>query len=299
MKKTLLLLCIFCSFYSETIFSNSPNCNRAINDKSSQICYCFEPNEECYRDYYSGIYLGLGAGVQYLAVDFHQSNIIDTVGIALGSYGNTIERTGHLSNCSVMGDLFLGGGYTFKKYIYLGAEFFIKNNLGDDFEGVEIDLMDQGSLETESPVRPKEINYSFDPKLKLKRYFEYGGGIKFGFLPTAKTMIYFMLGIQKSKFKVDFSDFVILSNNNAVQSVDFSFKKWKLGGLLPAVGIETMISDHFSIRGEYSYVYYGTVRGSSHLINPDNTIENTNNIAFKKINDGTFILSLSYHFGCR
>lgn len=234
-----------------------------------------EPN------YFDGLYLGLGAGVQHQTGTVKNGTVDDLSYTATRQYGDIlIEKheihnaflsalDSDVGNTAVNGELFAGYGKTFNSLYYAGVELYAKYanaKTDSNYAGVPVDV-DAATLgdSTSSSVNFKAAATS----IKLKSDWSYGGALKFGYLITPKTMFYLLAGIEHTKFDVDVNhdfaagysqtpDTTPTSSWSRGYSYHYGFdeSKW---AFVPGIGIETMLTDKLSLSAQYTYADYGNV----------------------------------------
>lgn len=311
MKKTLFFVFVIC--VSSVFCNNDHIVKRDCKTKPKTIVQCpaelncpTSPQCECYIDYFSGPYLGLGVGLQHIATKLNNdsfyhliNNNIDPSQLILA--GEVIQDT-HFGDYFLIGQISAGYGCEFNNCVYLGGEVFFKNNVGNEFHKCKFSSDEKFvNFLMSDPL----FERFFNSKLTFERYYEIGGIVKIGFLPVSKTMVYLTFGVQCSEFKVITTNEFHFEFIGFDDKSKFNFKEWQVAGILPGFGIETMISDHFSLRGEYSYSFYGAIKKTKII---ESTLPLSQIIVNKivqhkfkadELNEGTFVLSLCYHFNGR
>lgn len=105
-----------------------------------------------------------------------------------------------------------------------------------------------------------------------------------GLLLGKSSIVYANIGISTSSI-----DSQVTGEADCVGSIAFpqSFNKHLLGGNF-GVGFETLFSDHFGLRLDYSHIVFGDFDKQSELVQRNYQYKLKNNI---------FLMSLAYHFG--
>lgn len=311
MKNFLLFFGFFIVCFSSCLNGNeswSSICQEELNNPAGKIVQSVAPSNcvqdsnrcqetcKCWKDYFSGFYAGLGGGLQYLSGDLQINKVIDL--LFINTDVRTVEKS-YAPFSDLFGDveIYLGGGLELYNRFYCGIEGFAKNNLGNDLE-CSIYLNDK-IIQQNTP----EVKVTFsNPRMVIRRAYEIGGLVRVGFFPNPKTMIYLLFGLEATKFHFkEKQDFTILEIN-LFKNAMVRFHEWK-AGVMPGIGLETMIIDNLSFRTEFTYSFYGSIRKK-------NTV--TSEIAFgesnvlgsiqqmthmKELSVGAFVVSLCYYFG--
>ncbi len=164
-----------------------------------------------------GFYVGAGLGPE--ATDFKQSSTI----VSPGSFN--VKNTTHFSGTGFFGSLF--GGYAWnQKQFYLAGEANI-NMSSLDFQASNDEFIHSSFSETH-----------------YKMQHEVGLSILPGYLFTNTTLFYGRLGYANGNFKISTTD-TSLTNINR-----------NLSGFRYGLGMNQTITQHFSVRMEYSHIDY-------------------------------------------
>jgi opacity protein-like surface antigen len=220
------------------------------------------------NDLFDGFYLGLGLGVGHTST---KSEI--TVNDMLGS----ATTDTNLGKTNFDGNIFLGYGSEFDSNspvpFYIGAEIFGRYN--------------PVNIDNDVSVYHAGNIYAFDGE--FKNNYSLGIGLKGGVLLSPKTMIYILLGMDYAQFTYNEETAI-----PARDDLDFNVHKY---GFMPGLGIETMLTDHLSLRAEYTYTFYGVIEHTSAIpVAPGNSA--VGKFAFNSTARGLFNLGLTYHFNC-
>lgn len=286
-----------------------------------------EPN------YFDGLYLGLGAGVQHQTGNVKNATV-DVWSDTVTSFRSTIQseiihRTSvfasaldsDVGNTAINGELFAGYGKTFNSLYYAGIELYAKYanaKTESNYAGVPIEV----STNTDTLAQSADFKAAAT-SIDLKSDFSYGAALKFGYLITPKTMFYILAGIEHTKFDVDVNhsfaaghsqtpDTTPTSNWSRGYSYHYGFdeNKW---AFVPGVGIETMLTDKLSLSAQYTYADYGNISHHNDLPptvlaatpvgsgEPFGTTHSNINAASPSdtkfdLSRGLFSLRLAYHF---
>lgn len=242
---------------------------------------------------FTGFYAGIGGGLQYLEVSLSDKSKgrIDVGGGAF--YSIKRDKRKKLGDNFGDGEIFLGGGVQFRKSFYFGAEAFFKNRIGKNIDcKLNYDDKHIYFIAFKTPFLTLLNEFS------VKRSYEIGGLIRFGILPSPRTMIYLSFGLETTKFKFQKSPKIFFTDYELEPNILIKTNKWRLG-IVPGIGLEHMFRNHFSLKAEYTWNCYGdfeinkTFYGS--FINTYN-FSMDDLIKLKDINSGAFIISLSWYF---
>jgi opacity protein-like surface antigen len=218
-------------------------------------------------NYFDGLYVGIGAGVNYTTADASANSLnefsffsVDPIQVedVLSAPRNL---NSDLGQPNAAGEIFVGYGRTTSiksdhNNFYLGVELFGK------YTPISMDSSVNGSVTSELPTQLVSVGGSSISE-ELSNNYSVGGDLRIGYMFTPKTMVYILAGIEAGDFdyNVDSSiSYSTASNPDLVHSSHFSDEASQLKfGFMPGVGIETMISDNFSLRAQYAYTFFGDV----------------------------------------
>lgn len=187
-------------------------------------------------EYFNGWYAGAGVGVEHLtgSVDRFTDRVESIDGITREAKFSAHDDIG---DTSLDGGIFAGYGQVLNTAYYLGAEAFARY---------------AHLTATNSSFSERESDLSTYNSLSVDTKWAYGAALKFGYLPTAKTMIYVLAGVETAKFDCHGSH---AESGSEGFSHDYDFDKQAVA-FMPGVGIETMLTDKISLRGQYTYADY-------------------------------------------
>jgi len=163
------------------------------------------------------------------------------------------------------GNIFAGYGRTLNKSYYLGGEIF-----GNCFSSTL--KKSNGSLYHQTVLPPEILLGISNISSTVKNRYSFGGDIRAGYLVSPRTMIYVLFGLDYARFNVKsgFGYSGSLVENPPTPpiylfsgQINDEFNKWKLG-YMPGIGIETGLTDHVSLRAEYTHTFYSSF---SHTVN--------------------------------
>jgi opacity protein-like surface antigen len=262
-------------------------------------------------DYFSGFYLGAGLGMSHLesrnTLDgILTARVVSQIPVPFGVSATSTVDADEAGKNAGLGEIFVGYGKVMNPW-YVGVELFgryssLKPEIHVNDTVSEMALLGQNLAPQQfTPGDVTNTDY-----LELKNEYSFGGLIKAGYLLNPKTLFYILLGAEYSKFEVNFSQdsAMSLAYSLAPYIVSFtsSFSDKKIG-LMPGIGIESMINDKLSVRAQYTYVSYGDIKKTIPVnvtITPDQS-PYSYNIAGEstaKIHPscGKFTIDLTYHF---
>lgn len=193
----------------------------------------------------TGWYLGAQVGYD----SYRVRNSVDTPGTSSLVTNPVLAANGWV------GGLMLGYGAMMSDWFYLGGEIFANVSNADQNFSTAV----TGSTYTNK----FEVNSS------------YGLGLLPGIKMTDSTLTYVRLGWNWANLKT----------NETLTSTAASSKSNTSNGFVFGVGMETLIVDNWSLRGEYDHTWYGSY--------------NTGGVYGTSVNpsDNQYMLGLIYHFG--
>lgn len=298
--------------------------------------------------YFDGFYLGLGGGVTHTTGDLENESM-DQINMAMdgeidiaGLSGKwTLNSNSLIKNnlnkdageTSLAGNVFAGFGRTFlpqhmHSAFYIGIEGFARYN--------PTEINTKHNQENNAQVTgtyddgTNQVYFSANTaitsivSIETKNDFSFGAIGRIGYVVNPRTMIYLLGGFDYSRFHVNVDHNISMQTSgsvnsnplptmNASASYDYSFHR-DLFGVMPGVGIETMLTDKLSLRAQYVYSYFGKfshtqegiatsgtlATGSTTGIKIDNATYSLNNASSKdkitQLSRGLFTLDLTYHF---
>jgi opacity protein-like surface antigen len=264
-------------------------------------------------NYFDGLYVGIGGGVNHTNADISASSVTDFGFLepALGasqieedvSVPHTLDAD-DLGDVNAAGEIFVGYGLTDNinsdhNNFYLGVELFGK------YVPTDMNVDGGTSLIPTTDEEISQITGTSSMSASLENNFSVGGALRIGYLFTPKTMIYVMAGVEAASFDYKVSsgvNYSVFGSDSISDSFSDKVSQTKFG-FMPGVGIETMLSDHFSLRAQYVYTFFGDIdlRGSHQAINhiPDDgfiVLDNTADGDVDDISRGLFTIDLTYHF---
>jgi len=199
---------------------------------------------------WTGFSIGLGVGGNYAFSDQqgdvylnsdYKSQITDVLRLDVG---NDAGRAGFIGTGQV------GYDYQFAPTMVMGvmANFDLGSN-----------SMDSGGTISSGLCPSCDAGVSLSTEVKDS----WAIAARIGWLPTERTMLYALGGFTQADISQDGSIFADLGSNGFRESVGSS--GWQSGWVVGA-GIETMLDDSWSIKGEYRYADYGSL--SAHREEP-------------------------------
>jgi opacity protein-like surface antigen len=261
-------------------------------------------------NYFDGFYVGVGGGVAHTTADANAS--MNTVVTQTGQQVSSTEEfptalNADLGETSLAGEFFAGYGKSFN----------IKSNRNNFYLGLEIfgRIMptDMGANTSNQLISANGSSYnsSLNAELgTLNNYpvsFSFGGDLRFGYLIFPKTMIYILAGVEAAPFNYMLVDSVSIPTSTEDVNYTLGWRsdlQWR-GGFMPGVGIETMITDHWSLRAQYVDTFWGNGGGHYKIDNKEVNYQNINgtedvaayiNGQLNNVQRGLFTIDLTYHF---
>lgn len=214
--------------------------------------------------YFDGWFAGVGAGIEHLTSD--------TYNTVAGNEGDEHFAFGfhnELGDTNPDVGILAGFGKVFQNTYYLGGEVFGR------YSHATIDSINNTNILTLTS--------------HLTTDYAYGGALRLGYQPSVKTLIYVLAGVESAKLDQHVSKVDDKGEGNA-----YDFTKQAIA-FMPGVGIETMLTDHVSLRGQYTYADYPSFSRDEALIFSD---KNKGGSVSDKVNTkrGLYELDLVYHW---
>jgi opacity protein-like surface antigen len=254
-------------------------------------------------NYFDGFYAGIGGGVSHTTANVKAAvNTVITETPSGQQVSSTEEfstnQNADLGETSLAGELFAGYGKSFniksnRNNLYLGFEVFGKITPTKETANTSNQFISaDGNSYTSSLTAELENHYSS---------FSFGADLRFGYLITPKTMIYVLAGGDVAPFAY------MVEGAIPAYSVVYGRRdlQWR-GGFMPGVGIESMLTDHWSLRAQYVYSYWGDgaghyemdLKGSASGEDDNGTEDITGSLRgnAENIQRGLFTIDLTYHF---
>jgi opacity protein-like surface antigen len=221
----------------------------------------FKDQPSC-PDIYSlkdGFYIGAQAG--YDNYRDHEKNV--TSAPSYTTYSNTLSANGWL------GGLFAGYGRFVSDVYYVGGEVF--GNLSSNAKTQNIVTVDP----TTTPLTVMNT--------RLTGRSSYGASFLPGIKVNDASLVYVRLGYRWTSLRYQ----AWLNGNGS----NYASKSTTEGGFNYGVGIETLLYQNWSMRGEYTHTSYGSFNNTIPLFNPGSSASSNVNPS-----DNLFTLGLNYHF---
>lgn len=212
------------------------------------------PPEPCLKD---GFYVGIGLGYDNYRVRQSTSLGLTTEVNSLGAFGEIVTANPPLSARGWNGSIFAGYGQYFD-YFYIGAELLANTTNAQVTYGTGEGLG------------------FYDAKFDVNA--SYGVSLLPGVRLSNATMMYVRLGYLRTEFKARET---FVDDDLPLLVFSGSTTEWK-NGFQYGLGMETLVCDNLSLRGEYTRTQYSSFRSSDIT-----SWDPSNNQA---------VLSLIYHF---
>lgn len=204
--------------------------------------------------YFNGFYAGLGAGIEHATSDFDHSAIYtenyatdDVVPRVLTDTFETPENFSLKDNVFAA-NAFVGFGQVLNSNWYLGAEVFGRYADAEERGGQTVIFR---------PGEPAANESTYTTEARLKSDFSAGADLRFGYLFTPKTLVYVLGGAEYSEFDASVFQDIGSPHNQGQFPINYSQDKHEIA-FMPGVGIETMLTDKLSLRGQYTYADYSS-----------------------------------------
>lgn len=213
---------------------------------------------------FNGFYVGGGASRDTAEFDtqnsYSESQSTTTV-VNAGTPTTTSSNSGlntsnDASGTGAGGNIFAGYGYTFDSGFYLGGEIF--GGLSSlAYNSTNISNFTSGSTSGDATI---------NSSMQLKNSY----GISFlpGLMVTHNTLLYGRVGYVRSQF--DLENSIPIANNNELEA---GSENTSLNGSQLGIGLETVLTKHWSLRGEYTYTDYNSFNRSANA----STLTSTSN----------------------
>lgn len=231
--------------------------------------------------YFDGPYVGVGIGIVGARADVES----ESNHIFIGGDQFYLIRNFNLGKHGGDANIFVGYGKTLNLSYYLGGELFGHYfGTGHEFSSNETRVYDLGY---------KVIVLPLDTSIKMKNPYSFGGDLRAGYLVSARTMLYILFGLDYSQFKIEGESFLLSGKEYPFQeSISDSFTKWRVG-YFPGIGLETGLTDHVSLRAEYTHTFYSSF---SHAVTRSDVDYHGSLKTKVRPSRGLFTLKLSYLF---
>lgn len=203
--------------------------------------------------YFDGWYAGLGAGVQHVTgSSSHSIHEVFTPFSDLPRQAPTVSDYSFyndMGNTTLDGGIFFGYGQVFNTSYYVGGELFGR------YAHATVDSVNTFPLAAaDRPITEATSSLNVNTKLA------YGADVRLGFLPSDKTLIYAVLGVESAKFDCHAG----LSSADGFIDHGYDFDKQAVA-FMPGVGIETMLTNRISLRGQYTYADFASFSHSDYF----------------------------------
>jgi len=210
-----------------------------------------------------GFYVGVGAGY-----DSYHVRSTNNTGILAGAVGYAFSTTNDLNATGWVGDVFVGYDMPFDIWD-LGVEAFYSRSGADGSENYNL-LTGNGAVTTTATGQNKaQITNG------------YGISVLPGYFLSPSTLAFLRLGWTRSQFQ--------LQNNSTVTgtavviptgtvNTSLSQKQYRNGFTL-GLGMEALIVDNWSVRGEFAHTWYGSGGFNGANISSVNLSNNQGNVS--------------------
>lgn len=195
--------------------------------------------------YFDGPYVGVGIGI----VGAHTDAESKSSHIVVDNQFH-LNRNFNLGKYGGDANMFVGYGKTLNLSYYLGGEIF-GHYFGIGHESSSNETRVQGGF-------PPFIT-PIDTSIKVRNPYSFGGDLRAGYLVSAKTMLYILFGLDYARFKIEGESSVLNNEFFPIPQtiISDSFTKWRVG-YFPGIGLETGLTDHVSLRTEYTHTFYSS-----------------------------------------
>jgi opacity protein-like surface antigen len=250
--------------------------------------------------HFNGFYTGISAGGSFTTGEEQTS--VDGTFTAI-AVEIPFSATNDLITNSVKGALFTGYGHVWQ-FFYLGAEIFA------DLSRYQMQSSgNAGFFEVDTPSELVVTNFNSSANTTAQlNNIEYGIDLRPGILLTPDTLFYGRIGTAFNELSFDsdasttimfFAPFFDPETLNLALPLSASKNR---AALRLGAGIEQFISQHFSIRADYIYTYYGKINlNGSTSTNMTSTndgpgVFTLTNDSSVKVANNSVMLGLSYYF---
>jgi outer membrane immunogenic protein len=202
----------------------------------------------------TGWYVGAQLGYDSYRVRANTSGVLG---------GDTLSTNPVLNGTGWVGGLMLGYGQMMNDWFYLGGEVF------GNYSGVDQNM---SATVVDAVAGTSTLNTKFEVN------GSYGLGLLPGIKMTDSTLTYIRLGWNWANIKATSSATVPAG----IVAPATGSKSNTSNGFVFGVGMETLIVDNWSLRGEFDHSWYSNFNAGPASINPS---------------DNQFMLGVLYHFG--
>ena len=229
----------------------------SLNITMAVLANGFHAPAPCVMPYFDGPYVGVGIGVLGAYADVESESNHIYIENDIHQFNNNksqfyLFRNFNLGRRGGDANVFVGYGRTLNLSYYLGGELFGHYfRIAHESSSNETGVQDIGSS--------VHFIYPLDTSVKIKNPYSFGGDLRAGYLVSAKTMLYILFGLDYSKFKIESESSFLATGGIPYphETISDSFTQWRVG-YFPGVGIETGLTDHVSLRAEYTHTFYSS-----------------------------------------
>jgi outer membrane immunogenic protein len=225
---------------------------------------------------WTGFHVGVGGGGNYVfADDYANAFYNDVINIL---FSNSGEIYSDLDKAGAFATAEIGADYQMNDIVFgaLASYDFGKTTLG--FES-ETFLNDNGDTSQTG---------TFDRSVEVGNSWAIGG--RLGMLATDSTLIYVLGGFTQAK--ISQSSELLDNSNNSISGFSGANRE---SGYFVGAGVETMLTESVSLKGEYRFTDFGSVGGD--FANPNNDVnfsEGVNQNSEVTIHSVRAVLSLRF-----
>jgi opacity protein-like surface antigen len=217
-----------------------------------------------------GAYIGLEAGYNSASTRLGISNNT-AAGIVATAPGTAIVANPTIAAGGWDGSLMLGFGQYFGNATFMGNAFYL---------GGEIYARTNGTGSTTNYTAKGTAGNTLNVSTRTSMGTRYGIAILPGFKLNNASLLYARLGYDNANLSGSSTINVVNSSNVVLGSASGSSSKWRSGWSY-GLGMETLVYQNFSVRGDYTRVNYNNFNINNVKISPS---------------DNRFGLGLIYHF---
>ena len=209
-----------------------------------------------------GFYVGVGAGY-----DSYRARSTNTTDILAGAVGYDFSTTNHLDATGWVGDVFVGYDMPFDIW-NIGLEAFYSRSGADGTENYNL-LTGNGGVTTAATGQNKaQITNG------------YGISVLPGYFLSNGTLAFLRLGWTRSQFQLQNNSTVTGTAPILTGTVNTSLSQQQYrNGFTLGLGLETLIVDNWSVRGEFDHTWYNSGGFNGANISSVNLSNNQGNVS--------------------
>lgn len=244
------------------------------------------------QNYFDGIYTGIGVGAgNFQGKAKNQITYKETSDADFGSSNSqTYTLNKNFNKWGFTGEIFSGYGKTFFQRLYVGGELFLRT------ANIHANVS-----QTKTDTYYDDFSITRNTSVDIDNFFSFGGAARVGFLVTPRIMLYAIAGVDAAVTYTDVKYSTNFPSSDPLSSIDQE-KFSTVLGFMPGAGIEVMLNNKLSLRGQYTYSMYGNASDDNYTDSeygdwPYHWTESYDGkLKLQKLARNTMTIGLIYHF---